>query len=78
MEELVALVRALLRRVMRRSTSVESIQATDYNLDRLARSVTLRGRKIDLTAKEFLLVEALFTNLGKIISMDILAMAAWG
>jgi DNA-binding response OmpR family regulator len=77
-EELAARVNALLRRVSRTLTRDAPIRAGDYVLDPLQRSVTLRGSKIDLTSKEFQLVASLFSNLGKIISRDLLAMTAWG
>jgi DNA-binding response OmpR family regulator len=56
----------------------EQIRAGDYVLDPIERTVTLRGGRIELTTKEFQLVAALFTNLGKILSRDLLAMTAWG
>jgi DNA-binding response OmpR family regulator len=77
-EELAARVNALLRRVARTVARDEPIRAGDYVLDPLTRSVTLRGNKIDLTTKEFQLVASLFSNLGKILSRDLLAMTAWG
>jgi DNA-binding response OmpR family regulator len=77
-EELAARVNALLRRVARTVARDEQIMAGDYVLDPIERTVTLRGGRIELTTKEFQLVAALFTNLGKILSRDLLAMTAWG
>ncbi|MFC0398735.1 response regulator transcription factor [Paraburkholderia rhizosphaerae] len=77
-EELAARVKALLRRVARTAMHDEPISVGDYVLDPLERCVTLRGGKIDLTTKEFQLVSALFSHLGKILSRDLLAMTAWG
>jgi DNA-binding response OmpR family regulator len=77
-EELAARVNALLRRVARTVARDEPIRAGDYVLDPTERSVRLRGSRIDLTTKEFQLVAALFSNLGKILSRDLLAMTAWG
>jgi DNA-binding response OmpR family regulator len=77
-DELAARVNALLRRVARSAARDEQIRAGDYVLDPIERTVTLRGGRIELTTKEFQLVAALFTNLGKILSRDLLAMTAWG
>ncbi|APR40215.1 response regulator transcription factor [Paraburkholderia sp. SOS3] len=77
-EELAARVNALLRRVARTMVRDEPIMAGDYALDPIERTVTLRGSRIELTTKEFQLVAALFSNLGKILSRDLLAMTAWG
>ncbi|WP_027214110.1 response regulator transcription factor [Burkholderia sp. WSM2232] len=76
-EELAARVNALLRRVARTGGPGERMCVGSYVLDPVARSITLRSAKIELTTKEFQLVETLFANLGKIISRDLLAMTAW-
>ncbi|HVE05964.1 MAG TPA: response regulator transcription factor [Paraburkholderia sp.] len=77
-DELAARVNALLRRIARGVERDEAVKAGEYVLDPKQRSVTLRGDRIDLTTKEFQLAAALFNNIGKILSRDLLAMTAWG
>ena len=77
MDELTARVGALLRRVAPPIKSHQPIQAGNYVFDPITRSVTLCGNQIDLTTKEFQLAASLFTNLGRIISRDLLVMMAW-
>jgi DNA-binding response OmpR family regulator len=77
-EELAARVNALLRRIARNAVLDEPIRAGEYVLDPQERTVTLRDIPIELTTKEFQLATALFSNLGKIMSREFLAKAAWG
>jgi DNA-binding response OmpR family regulator len=77
-DELAARVNALLRRIARRVERDEVVKAGEYVLDPKQRSVALRGDRIDLTTKEFQLAAALFNNIGKILSRDLLAITAWG
>lgn len=60
--ELIARVKALLRRRRQTATSVLSIG--DLTLDRTERVVERAGRRIELTAKEFALLEFLMRNAG--------------
>jgi DNA-binding response OmpR family regulator len=47
-------------------------------LDRRARRCTVRGQQIDLTRREFDLLEALLANPGRVCTRDQLLDAAWG
>jgi DNA-binding response OmpR family regulator len=76
-DELVARVHALVRRFVR-NAGERAIRAGDYVLNPQARTIALRDVDIPLTTKEFQLVATLFTNLGKILSRELLAMTAWG
>lgn len=77
-DELAARVNALLRRIARHAVFDGPIRAGDYVLDPKERSIMLRDQPIELTTKEFQLAAALFRNLGKIMSRELLAKAAWG
>jgi DNA-binding response OmpR family regulator len=64
--ELTARVRAILRR--RGTNEKTTIQVEDLVLDRLQGSVRRAGREIELTPKEFSLLELLATNVGQAVS----------
>lgn len=72
--ELVARVRALLRR----AHSGDSVwRFEDLELDRMERSVKRAGRPIDLTAKEFALLEYLMLNLGQRLTRRMIMEHVW-
>src|SRR5262245_62601690 len=64
--ELIARVKALLRRgaVSRANT----LCVGDLELDRLSQQVRRAGRRIELTAKEYALLEYLMANAGRVLS----------
>jgi DNA-binding response OmpR family regulator len=73
--ELSARIRALLRRGR---PSVESIlQVADLRLDRVERTVQRAGRKIELTTKEFSLLEYLMRNAGRRITRSMIIEHVW-
>jgi DNA-binding response OmpR family regulator len=77
--ELVARVRALLRRVKRSSDGAEG--PLDYgpiHLDAEQHRVQYEGRGVSLTAKEFLLLEYLLRHQGRVLSRDLLLTDVWG
>jgi heavy metal response regulator len=75
-EELLARVRALLRRG---STSGPAVLAiADLRLDPVTRVVTRGGRRIDLTPKEFALLEFLLRRRDHILSRAVIAQHVWG
>jgi len=73
--ELVARVRALLRRVPRALAPILRVQG--LTLDPATRTATRNGRTIELTAKEFAVLEYLMRNPGQIISSSELIAHAW-
>ncbi|MGV8865161.1 MAG: response regulator transcription factor [Pseudomonas sp.] len=73
--ELLARVRALLRRSPRAQPSV--LHACGITLDPATRTATRAGRLIDLSAKEFSVLEYLMRNAGAIISSSELIDHAW-
>ena len=74
--ELLARVRALLRRGAK-VKETDSLRAADLELDLLRRRVTRAGRRIDLTAKEFALMELLLRRQGEVLPRSLIASQVW-
>jgi heavy metal response regulator len=74
-EELVARTRALLRRQTDGKPAV--LQVADLSLDPTRRAVFRSGRKIDLTAKEFALLDYLMRNPGRVLTRTMIAEHVW-
>jgi two-component system KDP operon response regulator KdpE len=75
-QELLARVRAHLRRAPERTAS--AIEAGDFVIDASAHTVTLLGKPIHLTPKEFDLLLHLARHAGKVITHRALLIAIWG
>lgn len=75
-EELVARVRALLRRHHLMSPTM--ITVGDVALDPVARVVTRGDRRIDLTNREFQLLDLLMRNVGRVVSRTVILNRIWG
>jgi DNA-binding response OmpR family regulator len=73
--ELLARIRALLRRG--RSESASRLRIADLEIDSPARQVTRGGRLLELTAREFDLLEYLLRNRGRVVSREMLAREVW-
>ena len=73
--ELLARIRALLRRQGRNSPQ---LNAGPLRLDPASREVSCHGQALDLTAKEFAILEFLLYNKGRAISRFSLAEHVWG
>jgi len=73
--ELLARVRALSRRG--RSEAPARLKVSDLEVDASARRVTRGGRTLDLTAREFELLEYLVRNHGRVVSREMLARDVW-
>lgn len=74
--ELLARVRTILRRG-RSGMEPTSLQVADLELDLLRRRVIRGGRKIDLTAKEFGLLELLMRRRGEVLPRSLIASQVW-
>src|SRR5262249_49970769 len=74
-EELLARVRALLRRGKQNTTNVLTIG--ELNLDLQTHKVTRSGTEILLTAKEYALLEYMMRNAGQIITRTQLSEHVW-
>lgn len=74
--ELLARVRSLLRRGGSASQET-SLQLADLRLDLIRRRVERSGRRIDLTAKEFALLEMLLRRQGEVLPKSLIASQVW-
>jgi two-component system KDP operon response regulator KdpE len=75
-QELLARVRAHLRRSPERTSA--AIEAGDFVIDANAHSVTVQGKAIHLTPKEFDLLAHLARNAGKVMTQRVLLTSVWG
>jgi DNA-binding response OmpR family regulator len=73
--ELLVRVKALLRRGPDKRASV--LRVADLELDRLAQQVKRAGKKIDLTSKEYALLEYLAANAGRVLSRTMIIEHVW-
>ena len=73
--ELLARIRALLRRG--RPTDVLRLKAADLEVDLVARRVVRGDRPIELTSREFDLLEYLLRHQGHLVSREMLARDVW-
>lgn len=74
--ELLSRVRALLKRIDReRGKTVFSASGVEIEMDK--RSASYRGRPLDLTAKEFDLLQYLVANAGRVVSRDEILTNVW-
>ena len=78
--ELKARVKAILRRKARgNEQSAEQMQAVSgVSLDRMTRRVDIEGKKIELTVKEYDIMDLLLSNPGRVYSRDDLLNLIWG
>jgi len=76
--EVVARVRAVLRRSQAQPVVPEVVRAQDVELDRTRHSVTVAGRPADLTPMEFELLAALLAQPGRVFSRAQLLQATQG
>lgn len=74
--ELLARVRTILRRG-RSGTEPTTLHVADLELDLLRRRVTRAGKRIDLTAKEFSLLELLMRRHGEVLPRSLIASQVW-
>ena len=73
--ELLVRVKALLRRGPLNRSSI--IKVEDLELDRLSQQVNRAGRRIDLTSKEYALLEYLMSNAGRVLSRTMIIEHVW-
>ncbi len=75
-DELMARIRALLRRSGSQATTV--LEARGLELDTASREVTRGGRPVELTPREFSILEFLLYNKNRVVSRFSLAEHVWG
>lgn len=74
--ELLFRVSAILRRCYKEEEPLVKLKACEIDLARA--EVIREGERIPLTAKEYELLNALYRNAGRIVTIDALCEAAWG
>ena len=75
LEELLARVRSLLRR---NATSKDTVlEHRGIRLDLLARSVTQDGRPVEMTTREFALLEVFMQNAGRVLPRTLICEKIW-
>jgi two-component system copper resistance phosphate regulon response regulator CusR len=74
-EELLARVRALMRR---KEEEKAALANGDLHMDLISRQVTREGIPIELTTKEFCLLEFLLRNVDKVLDRNAIARQVWG
>jgi two-component system response regulator RegX3 len=79
LRELVARMRAALRR-MPHDTPVDDTAVTvgELTLDSASHEVTLRGEPLSLPLKEFELLELLMSNVGRVLTREVIIDRVWG
>jgi len=76
--ELVARIRALLRRSKRNEPEASTLQFGSLVMDLASHTVSDNGADVKLTAKEFLLLQYLLQHRGRVLSRDLLLGDVWG
>ena len=76
-EELLARARALLRRASSQPSS-QALRAADLELDPVTRTAQRAGVALDLSPKEFSLLEYLMRNKNRVLSRTLLSEHVWG
>jgi DNA-binding response OmpR family regulator len=68
--ELIARIRAILRRTSRTVATGNSVNVGDVELDPAAREVRMDGTQIELTSVEFALLETLLRDAGRVVTRE--------
>jgi DNA-binding response OmpR family regulator len=76
--ELIARIRAILRRTVRVAAGTHPLIVGDLRLDPASREARIQGRMISLTSAEFALLEMLMQHAGRIVTREELTEAVLG
>ena len=74
-EELLARARALLRRASGETSSI--LQIGDLVLNPITHEVTRNGQRIELTSKEYALLEYMMRNTGRVLTRPMISEHVW-
>jgi two-component system KDP operon response regulator KdpE len=77
-QELLARIRAAMRRTSGAASDIKGIRTADLEVDFVQRRVTVQGRAVRLTPKEFDLLQFLANNANKPVPHRKLLQAVWG
>jgi two-component system KDP operon response regulator KdpE len=78
MAELLARVRVALRRHMRAATGEPTVKVGPLTIDLAARAVLLNGTRLNLTPKEYRLLQVLAQHAGNVVTHQHLLRDVWG
>ena len=78
MMELLARIRAVLRRAQGPEAAATVLRAGELELDEARHLVTVCGESVSLTAKEFSLLRLLLQNRGRVLTRQVLMDRVWG
>lgn len=76
--ELIARIKAVLRRIKEKDKPPEVLKKGDLTIDFSKISVAIKGKPIELTSKEFELLKTLINAEGRVLSRDYLLDTIWG
>ena len=77
--ELLARIRAILRRTVQQAAAAKNfIKIGDLQIDVIKHKVTVKGREVALTSREYNLLSLLASNPGKVYSREELLEEIWG
>lgn len=76
--ELSARIRSLLRRMPKKEENPKQLVVNGLQIDTGAREVTIEGKNVDLTYREFELLMYLYQNNQRVVSRDELLDKLWG
>jgi DNA-binding response OmpR family regulator len=76
--ELAARVKAVLRRTGARATGAEALSLGSLRISPAAREVTIDGRELELTQREFDLLAYLVRHAGQVVTREQLLESVWG
>ena len=77
-KELIARIKAVLRRTHEKEKLPEALQIGDLAIDFAKIAVVVKGKPVELTAKEFELLKTLIGAKGRVLSRDYLLDTIWG
>ena len=75
-EELLARIRAVLRKKSEQQQALK-LEADDLSMDLKTHKVTRAGKEIELTSKEFALLEYMMRNAGKVVTRTMISEHVW-
>lgn len=77
-EELLARIRSILRRIQPNQTKMKQFQVRDLVIDPQAYEVYFNGEKLDLTRKEYDLLKLLVENSNRVCTRELILENVWG
>lgn len=77
-QEILARAHRTIARRRGNTKTVTRVSLGDYTLDRVDRTVTFRGRRVRLTARELTLAWLLFTTAGTLLTRERISHSVWG